>query len=220
MKIWLAAAFAFVCVAGQAAAQNRQIALFGLQERPAALSAGGDTYANRLGRAVDGLADLFPAGCPRMEARSLAFHDIGDEDGLTRAIAQQGSHIYRERLLVEACAQQYIANFYIIQAPDQPPSITIGAPGETIAGLQLQHLAQPQIRQAAGAKVSCTDDARIFVVHSEVTQPPAEVGRAWRERWTYDACEQRVEVPIDFIPDANGVRFDVRAAEARVLPAS
>ncbi|MGE0046998.1 MAG: hypothetical protein AB7J28_15575 [Hyphomonadaceae bacterium] len=217
MRSLIIAALALAAFAHTADAQQaprRQISLANVTERPAELSQGGRPYAELLATAVDGLAAYFPAGCTRIEGRSYAFADIGAEDAVTRQVVARGQRIYRERMVLAACGRNFMPNFYVFLRPNEVPAFATGVPGETFGTLGLLRDVEPAARNAAARAASCQDTA--VVIHSTVTQHPPAANAPWAERWILRACDRRVDLPIRFTPQAQGVRYEIDSANAQL----
>jgi hypothetical protein len=69
----------------------------------------------------------------------------------------------------------------------------------------------------AGCRVGFVADTR-FVDRESVTAPGAKAP-AWHEVWTLQTCTKRIEVPVQFIPDATGTTVATGPGTAiRVIP--
>jgi hypothetical protein len=88
-------------------------------------------------------------------------------------------------------------------------------PGQSAAGVVLQHDAVQYAAIGAGADASCVVDVLETSLpngeHSDMKLP-------WDEKWTIRACGKRSIVTMHFVPDATGTTIKVTPKETVALP--
>ncbi len=129
------------------------------------------------------------------------------------------SGVLVEHGTVSGCGTQLIVNILTVKDKDANHSV-FGMPGSTLADPILVHDTIGYVYRAAIRKVGECKTVRVvntqFVEFFGEPNPQAKFqknsGRAWREIWTLDICrQQKVDVPVEYIPDATGTTISVRA---------
>jgi hypothetical protein len=95
------------------------------------------------------------------------------------------------------------------------PAVYALFPGQSEAGVVLQHDAVQYAAIGAGADASCVVDVL------ETSLPNGERSDAklpWDEKWTIRACGKRSVVTMHFVPDATGTTINVTPKETVALP--
>lgn len=82
------------------------------------------------------------------------------------------------------------------------PSAQALVPGATIAGVQLMI---DTIKIAAPALLAVAKDCKdLRVADTRLAQPVTQLGVPWREEWQFLRCGETIDVPINFVPTADG----------------
>jgi hypothetical protein len=184
---------------------------------------GSAAYRELIDRAFSALPAAIFRKCP-----SLAV--AGSQVTVLRAVSfapngKPNGGLWRHTFPVKGCGNDTTVNLFFWVAPDERITTLFGIPGATHADLTLQRDAMPFADAGAGV---VTRDCKAFIVidsrfegygvaHPPIADPgPGAPGRPWWETWTLSGCDQLVEVPIDFVPDAKGTQI-VQPGGARAL---
>ena len=94
-------------------------------------------------------------------------------------------------------------------------------PGESIASPQLQHDAQLPLSGAVAGVVLRGQNCSVDVLDTHLAEPaPTVPKQPWNELWTVGACGKRLNVPIQFVPDAvgEGTSIHIESKSVMLLP--
>ncbi len=90
---------------------------------------------------------------------------------------------------------------FVIRAGDVPTAQAL-VPGATIAGVQLMF---DTVKNAVPLLLALAKDCKdLRVVDTRVTRPLTQLGASWGEEWQFQRCGETVDVPINFVPTADG----------------
>jgi hypothetical protein len=123
---------------------------------------------------------------------------------------------WRVQVPVSGCGNDTTLNFFFSAKPGKNIHRTVALPGDTRADPALQRDAVMYAVVGANLVVKDCDDLEItntkFDGFGLSKQPTSDRGadersRPWRETWTLAGCGHRVDVPMQFAPDATGTQI-------------
>lgn len=131
--------------------------------------------------------------------------------------------VWLSRYQLERCGESKVYNALFSARDGQAPASRPFFPGSTNAGPVL-------VNDAMRAAVSTATTAGVpqgcknaFVYDMRVTQPARDLTEqgvtmkgVWDEMWTFSMCGKLVDVPMTFIPDANGGGTTFKGGKASV----
>ncbi len=132
---------------------------------------------------------------------------------------------WKESFPVSGCGNDTIINFYFVVRYNEKIDTFIALPGTTRADLILQRDARMQaltggalmVKDCKNLTITNTKFESYGLSHPATPDPgPLHRLRPWWETWTMVGCGHKVEVPIDFTPDATGTLIVVPAKFATI----
>jgi hypothetical protein len=128
------------------------------------------------------------------------------------------------RYEVQRCGEPKVYNvIFIAGSNGEPPSSRSYFPGSTYAGPILVRDAMQSATAGAFVRSGSKDCKDVDVLDMQVAEQPHEVveeGKTfkgvWKEIWTFKVCGKTIDVPIAFIPDANGGGTTFRTDPAKL----
>lgn len=207
---------AALCTAAAAQEGAMRVELDLRGDRPAELSTPQKPYVALITESVVDSLSIFTnaRGCNRVPAHSILFSDVSQSDPLTQQLTRDGGRMYSERVFVNICGAQYVANYYVLVRPGEAPSVVSGVAGQTRASPMLQRDVFPSVIRVARTLAECPEPNAVGVAHTTAQDTP--LGSAW-EIWLISACNKVIEIPIRFAPaPQGGINYGINGEAARV----
>jgi hypothetical protein len=212
--MWIALAGSLLTLNTKTAAQGTRV--FSLQEFTAT-----PQYQANITRLFASLpSDVFQR-CPTLVSTGSRVTIL--EPAVFAADGRPIAGAWKQSYPVSGCGNDTTINLYFKAQPDMKILSTVGAPGETHAGLVLQ---RDTVRYAFfAASVKRKDCSSMHLRSTKFDGAPTANGSEkpvgasalsapWQEIWSVSACGTVYDIPITFIPDATGTT--IRAGSAGV----
>ena len=135
------------------------------------------------------------------------------------------SGAWKESFPVSGCGNDTTINFYFVVGKGEKIDTLIALPGTTHGSLTLQRDAS--MYALMGGTLTTKGCKNLTITNTKfesyglshpVTPDPGPLSRLrpWWETWTMVGCGHKVEIPVDFVPDATGTQIDVPAKFATI----
>jgi len=117
----------------------------------------------------------------------------------------------KESFVVSGCGKFRVENIVTLAVKGEVKSVPV-IPGNTMADPILARDSMPYIQMSIAPKIGQCRDVRVIDTNFDAFEggpnPRAKFqsngGRAWRERWTVNACGNEINTDIHFVPDETG----------------
>jgi hypothetical protein len=170
-----------------------------------------ETHKSLMNNALAAISPVVFVRCPTLVSKGSNVKPLKPilfgEDGVPSA------GVWKEELPIAGCGNDTVLNMYFFAGNDGKIKALVGFPGFTRADLTLQRDA---LKYAyLGARSKATACEHFDVKHTQfegfglpdrqAPDPgPNQQFRPWRETWIMVGCGHTLDVPMEFIPGANG----------------
>ncbi|MBI1210821.1 MAG: hypothetical protein GC190_05115 [Alphaproteobacteria bacterium] len=163
--------------------------------------------AQRIAQTIGVLDRRIAPPCGMQRIFEIAGAEHFDMNDMTKRVDPNKPGVWRISVYGKGCWATRLHNVYLFPRGSSPAELRAGVPGRTLASVKYQQSAtQLVLRQANGIAQRLNCGSPAFLTDSQLEGPKVP-GKAWREKWSAQACGITRTFDVTFTPDGTKMRI-------------